>query len=105
MWTFSESSPKICNPVICYGKVIVDLITNFKIKFSLQAIGTKMNSITNIKNMHCYPSNENIFFIKLKQVLNYKVHNVGITASSILFFKVLICGDIMGAGQRRSCVK
>ena len=34
----------------------------------------------------CYPCNKNLSFIKLKQVLNCKVHNLGKTASRFLFW-------------------
>ena len=36
-----------------------------------------------IKNQFCYPCNKNPCFIKLKQVLNCKVHNLGKTASML----------------------
>ena len=36
-----------------------------------------MTSITAIKDQLCNPHNKNLPFIKLKQVLNCKVHSVG----------------------------
>ena len=45
-----------------------------------------MNLITAIKNKLCYPCNKNPCFIKLKQVLNSKVHYSGKTASRFFFW-------------------
>ena len=48
-----------------------------------------------IKNQLCNPCNKSLCFVKLKQVLNCKVHNLGKTASRFLFWQVLICGDLL----------
>ena len=54
-----------------------------------------MTLITAIKYQLCNPCNKNLCFIKLKQVLNAKVYNLGKTASRFLFWGVLICGDLL----------
>ena len=60
-----------------------------------------------IKDQLCKLCNKNLFFIKMKQVLNCKVHNLGKTASRFLFWKVLICGDLLyllpGDPEKGSC--
>ena len=53
--------------------------------------------ITAIKDRLCNPCNKNLSFIKLKQVLNGKVHNLGKTASRLLFWQVLTYGDLLYA--------
>ena len=58
--------------------------------------GTKLTSITAIKDQLCGPCNKNLCFIKQKQVLNCKVDNLGKIASRFLFRQVLICGDLGG---------
>ena len=47
--------------------------------------GTIVTLITAIKDQFWNPCNKNLCFIKLKQVLNCKVHNLGKTASRFLF--------------------
>ena len=47
---------------------------------------TKTKTIIAIKNQLCNPCNKNLCFIKPKQVLNCKVHNLGKTASRFLFW-------------------
>ena len=44
-----------------------------------------MSYITTIKKQLCYPCNKNLSFIKLKQALNCKVHNLGNAACRFLF--------------------
>ena len=71
----------------------MDLITNWggESHFNSQ-LAPKMNFIATFKNQPCYPCDEKLCFIKLKQVLNYKVHNLGETATRFLFRKVLVEG-------------
>ena len=54
-----------------------------------------MTLITAIKDQLCNLCNKNLCFIKLKQLLNCKVHNLGKTASRFLFWQVLIYEDLL----------
>ena len=46
----------------------------------------------NNKNQLCYPSNKNLCFIKLKQVLNCEVHHLGEMSLGSYFGRFLYAG-------------
>ena len=71
----------------------MDLITNGEEKKTLKAKCVQNEIInSNQKTLLCYPCNKNPCFIKLKQVLNCKVHNLGKPASRFFFGRLLNAG-------------
>ena len=81
------------SPVICFDKVLMDVLTNWGRRIRLyQPNGTKLNLITAIRTQVCYPCNNNLCFIKLKQILSYREHNLGIQALGSYFCRLLYAG-------------
>ena len=82
-----HSLTNMISPINCFGRVPMDLINNLEGKKSnfKSQLKPKMNLITSIQNQLCYPCNkDHLCFIKLKQVLDCRVYNLGKNSLQVL---------------------